>query len=41
MGRLTTVSGMARLIVGSVVIPFLFVLVMSGAEYLAKPRLGT
>jgi hypothetical protein len=39
MGRLTTVSGMARLIVGSVVIPFLFVLVMSGAEYLAKPRL--
>jgi len=27
-----------RLIVGSVVIPFLFVLVMSGLEYLAKPR---
>jgi hypothetical protein len=30
---------MARLIVGSVVIPFLFVLVMSGVEYLARPRL--
>ena len=30
---------MARLIVGSVVIPFLFVIVMSGVEYLAKPRL--
>ena len=39
MGRLTTVTGMARLIIGSVVIPFLFVLVMSGVEYLAKPRL--
>ena len=39
MGRLTIVTGMARLIVGSVVIPFLFVLVMSGVEYLAKPRL--
>jgi hypothetical protein len=30
---------MARLIVGSVVIPFLFVIAMSGVEYLAKPRL--
>ena len=30
---------MIRLIVGSVVIPFLFVIVMSGVEYLAKPRL--
>jgi hypothetical protein len=39
MGRLTTVTKMARLIVGSVVIPFLFVIVMSGVEYLAKPRL--
>jgi hypothetical protein len=29
---------MARLIIGSVVIPFLFVIVMSGVEYLAKPR---
>jgi len=38
MGRLTTVTGMARLIIGSVVIPFLFVIVMSGVEYLAKPR---
>ncbi len=32
-------EGMARLIIGSVVIPFLFVIVMSGVEYLAKPRL--
>jgi len=39
MAGLTTVTGMARLIVGSVVIPFLFVIVMSGVEYLAKPRL--
>ena len=39
MGRLTTVTGMARLIIGSVVIPFLFVIVMSGVEYLAKARL--
>jgi hypothetical protein len=38
-GRLTTVTGMVRLIIGSVVIPFLFVIVMSGVEYLAKPRL--
>ena len=30
---------MARLIDGSVVVPFLFVLAMSGVEYLAKPRL--
>jgi hypothetical protein len=30
---------MIRLFVGSVVIPFLFVIVMSGVEYLAKPRL--
>ena len=30
---------MGRLVVGSVLIPFLFVIVMSGVEYLAKPRL--
>jgi len=29
---------MIRLFVGSVVIPFLFVIVMSGVEYLAKSR---
>jgi hypothetical protein len=39
MGQLTTVTGMSRLVVGSVVIPFLFVIAMSGVEYLAKPRL--
>ena len=30
---------MGRLVAGSVLIPFLFVIVMSGVEYLAKPRL--
>ena len=30
---------MGRLVIGSVLIPFLFVIVMSGVEYLAKPRL--
>jgi hypothetical protein len=39
MGQLTTVTGMSRLVVGSVVIPFLFVIAMSRVEYLAKPRL--
>ena len=30
---------MGRLVIGSVLIPFLFVIAMSGVEYLAKPRL--